>query len=141
AHLPGWLADIVLPAAGSIGGLLLLFGGLSPYFERQADVYAARTIQWQNGLSETVGHRAPVGTYGANLFGSALHRVAVINGIPIHTRTLSHGSIAGRIDYLHQLSGDPTRTNRFDRIMMWIYVAVIGLLLTFGFWSVIVLSR
>ena len=130
---------------GMVGGLLVLFGGLSPYFERQADVYAARTMDWQNQSADPLGETRPrgwpVGTYGANVFGSALHRVAIINGIPIASKTLSHGSIAGRIDYLHELSGDPSRTSRFDRSMTLIYLGLIAMLVTFAIWSGVVLTH
>ena len=143
AHLPSWIADIALPVLAPIGGLLLLFGGLSRYFERQADVYAARMIEQHHrpaiSSANAPTQPLPVGSYGANLFASALHRVAIINGIPIHSRNLSHGSIAGRIDYLHQLSADPLRTIRFDRFMTWIYLLLISLLVGCGCWAGIVL--
>ena len=145
AHLPGWMANVLLPVVEAVGGLLLLFGGLSRYFERQADVYAARTIDWQNRPADRTDsphpRRWPVGVHGASVFGSALHRVAIINGIPIASRTLSHGSIAGRIDYLHRLSVEPIRTRQFDRMMTSIYFLVIALLVGCGIWSAIVLAR
>ena len=110
-----------------IGGLLLLFGVLSRFFERQADVYAARTIESINqsdappATSYLSGSH--VGEYGATVFGSALYRVAVINNIPIASRTLTHGSISDRIEYLRAMSTDPERTRRFDRFMSWVYLA------------------
>jgi STE24 endopeptidase len=140
-HLPSWLSDIVVPVLATAGGMLLLLGGLSRFFERQADVYAARMIEEHHRPDSARERPLAVGSYGANLFASALHRVAVINGIPIHARNLSHGSIAGRIDYLHRLSGDPARTNAFDRFMTWIYVGVVGLLVMFGGWVVVILVR
>jgi STE24 endopeptidase len=145
AHLPAWMADVALPAIGAIGGLLLLFGVLSRFFERQADVYAARTIEWINQTGPTAATRRPaglvVGEYGATVFGSALYRVAVINNIPIASRTLTHGSISDRIEYLRVLSADPARTRRFDRFMIWIYIALLAGLATCGFWSVLVVMR
>ena len=140
-HLPGWVADMLLPVISGAGALLLLLGGLSPFFERQADVFAARMIESHHRREDPAAKPGAVGSYGANLFASALHRVAIINGIPIHARNLSHGSIAGRIDHLHRLSADPNRTSEFDRRMLWIYVALLSALVTFAVWSVIILIK
>jgi STE24 endopeptidase len=96
---------------GLAGAFLLLFGFLSRRFERQADVYAARTIEAARGPADGLaaasgpvgvvmnaegGVVAPpppvirlnpqyahVGRYGATLFASALHRVAIINNMPV----------------------------------------------------------
>jgi len=145
AHLPAWIADVALPGIGIIGGLLLLFGVLSRFFERQADVYAARTIEWINQNEPAPITPRPagshVGEYGATIFGSALYRVAVINNIPVASRTLTHGSISDRIEYLRALSVDPDRTRRFDRFMVWVYVALIAGLATCGVWSAVVVMR
>jgi len=134
-----------LPGIGIIGGLLLLFGVLSRFFERQADVYAARTIEWINQNEPAPITPRPagshVGEYGAMVFGSALYRVAVINNIPVASRTLTHGSISDRIEYLRALSVDPDRTRRFDRFMVWVYVALIAGLATCGVWSAVVVMR
>ena len=85
------------------GGFFLVFGCLSRWFERQADVYAARTMQRYEDLNQSasllaanaagnvaapIAHYDPisyVGPYGAALFTSALQRVAVINNIPLDT--------------------------------------------------------
>ncbi len=150
AHLPVWVTETAVPIAGTVAGLLLLFGVLSRFFERQADVYAARTIEWIN--TAFPDHTAPlpasqpprtshVGEYGAAVVGSALYRVAVINNISIASRNLTHGSISDRVNYLHTLSGDPARTRRFDRFMGWLYVGLIISLTTFGIWSAVVLLR
>ncbi len=145
AHLPAWAADVALPGIGAIGGLLLLFGVLSRFFERQADVYAARTIESisRSDAPSTTPYQpgSHVGEYGATVFGSALYRVAVINNIPIASRTLTHGSISDRIEYLRAMSADPERTRRFDRFMTGVYVALIGGLATFGVWSAVVLMH
>jgi STE24 endopeptidase len=145
AHLPAWIADVALPGVGMIGGLLLLFGVLSRFFERQADVYAARTIEWINQTDPApMTPRPPgshVGEYGATIFGSALHRVAMINNIPIASRTLTHGSISDRIEYLRAMSGDPARTRRFDRFMTWVYIALLTGLMACGIWAALVTMR
>lgn len=137
---------------------LILFGFVSRRFERQADVFAARTIEdhrlrpvvelvpAESLLSArqlaTVGVPCPssvlprravwrradpghVGEYGATLFGSALHRVAVVNNIPVKARSWCHGSIAKRMEYLAHLSRDPLHTARFDRFMLWLYGSLV----------------
>jgi len=181
------------------GGFFFLFGCLSRWFERQADVYAARTMQryedrgaLQTALSHVnVGNtvhvsvsprpaverflhstpeekRSPagrgettttaaghVGPYGAQLFSSALHRVAVINNIPLEreqpvnagffqrvgamldrvverANDWFHGSIPSRMNYLRNLSDDPKRTSDFDRSMSVLYAALLVALVASG---------
>ena len=133
---------------------LVLFGFGSRRFERQADVFAARTMELcrqapgvatetiliPTQLSSSAGGvaaRIPllniarpvepghVGRYGAAVFGSALERVALVNNIPIKARSWCHGSIATRMRYLQELSADPTRTARFDRFMLLLYGALV----------------
>ena len=135
---------------------LLLFGFVSRRFERQADVFAARTMELsRSGVPDvaasdmllaarqlgtevaTVSAVVPVleytsdyapghvGQYGAAVFGSALHRVALVNNIPVKARSWCHGSIANRMQYLHDLSTDPTRTKKFDRFMLFLYGAMV----------------
>ena len=62
-----------------------------------------------------------VGEYGASVFSGALHRVAVVNNIPIAARSWCHGSIARRMNYLQSLSSDPGLTAQFDRFMLCLY--------------------
>ena len=76
------------------GVLLVTYGMLSRWFERQADVYAARTM--------TTVHAADA-AFGANVFASALNRVAVVNNIPVEAPNLTHGSIQSRVDYIQKL--------------------------------------
>ena len=93
-----------------------------------------------------------VGAYGAQLFASTLHRVAVINNIPINPRSRRgrglmnqvsylvgsltdlahdwlHDSIANRMAYLRTLAGDPALTARFDRVMGRLYGAMLFVLI------------
>jgi STE24 endopeptidase len=154
------------------GGFFFLFGCLSRWFERQADVYAARTMQRydkpepaqathalppaQPSATGVVGRDADhVGPYGAQLFSSALHRVAIINNIPLErelpanagyfTRVGAmldrlverandwfHGSIPSRMNYLRDLSNDPRRTSDFDRSMSVLYAALLVALVVSG---------
>jgi STE24 endopeptidase len=106
------------------GGMLLLgFGFLSRWFERQADVYAARML-----------NRAPDEAFGAELFASALERVALVNNIPISARNWTHGSIQSRMRYIHRLGRDPKVAERFDRTgrrVLVILIVVIGICGTF----------
>ena len=141
---------------------LLLFGFVSRRFERQADVFAARTMELSREsvpdvsasvtllaarsmantttapaatalavrpavALEYASDSAPghVGQYGAAIFGSALHRVAMVNNIPVRAPSWCHGSIAKRMQYLHELSKDPVRTKRFDRLMFCLYGAMV----------------
>jgi hypothetical protein len=66
----------------------------------------------------------PVGPRGAAVFASALHRVAVVNNIPIAARSWCHGSLARRMQYLIDLSRDPHRTTHFDRAMWRLYATL-----------------
>jgi STE24 endopeptidase len=147
--------DVTTNVVG-VGIFFLVFGFLSRRFERQADVYAARTIEKhaegksgpeidrfakpQSGggssiteasgaLSSGAGH---VGQYGAAVFSKALYRVAVVNNIPIAARNFSHGSIATRMKYLNDLAHNPRRTDEFDRFMILVYSGLLLALALFG---------
>jgi hypothetical protein len=182
----------LITVLGLAGAFLVLFGYISRRFERQADVYAARTMEASRAAKEaesaaelepalafatdrggvavatalprsrTVRRRSRpvhsshhVGRYGATLFASALHRVAVINNIPvtcdqrkrrlglIARRSLRlrisfllddaveamhnwfHGSIAHRMAYVRDLAADPALTGRFDRLMVRLYCTLL----------------
>ncbi len=80
--------------------------------------------------------RSFVGPYGALLFSSALHRVARVNNIPIAKNEWLHGSIAGRMQYLRDMSADPALTGRFDRRMIGIYCGLLFGLVASGVWLV-----
>jgi hypothetical protein len=104
------------------------------------------------GLGDVVRRPTPVeshvGTYGAQLFSSALHKVAMINNLPVNPRSRRggglmnqvsylagnlmdlaydwlHGSIASRMAYLRTLSTDPALTTKFDRVMSRLYGALL----------------
>lgn len=137
-HLPGWVPmDLVMTLLGA-AAFLLAFGFLSRRFERQADVFAARQIERRSLAPDGVAEVNHVGPHGAKVFASALHKVALINGMPVAGtvwRNWCHGSIARRMDYLHQISSDPDRTRRFDRFMLMLYALLIGtLVLGGGMW-------
>lgn len=115
--------DLLMLLLG-VGGFLLSFGYISRRFERQADVFAARTIEPAGGTH--------VGQRGATVFASALHRVAVINNIPVAARSWCHGSIAKRMNYLRHLSTDPELTGEFDRFMLRLYISLMLILVVSG---------
>ena len=92
-----------------------------------------------------------VGHYGATVFASALHRVAVMNNIPLVARRRPrrgvfrrlghsldmfvetihnwfHGSVPHRMAYLRNLSADPSLTHRFDRLMLRLYCTLLFIL-------------
>src|SRR5207237_10468366 len=73
-----------------------------------------------------------VGPDGAEIFSSALHRIAHVNNIPVATRSWCHGSIFARMKYLEHLSGDPSHTSNFDRFMRRMYALIVIALIGFG---------
>ena len=132
----------------AVAALVELLVGIGRRFERQADVFAARTLEAAPGHSH-------VGPVGAAVFASALQRVALINNMPIEpqgrweggpVRRLGwlleraggvmdnwlHGSIATRMRTLHRMSADPAHTRHFDKRMARLYVALLVLLLVSG---------
>jgi STE24 endopeptidase len=161
-----WLTESIQMAillCGAMGLFALAFGFVSRKFERQADVFAARTIQEISrtepvpmeafasvgvmidapALRTAVLDEEPadfVGRHGAAVFCSALERVAAVNNIPIAARSWCHGSIAKRMHFLEFLSRDARRTAQFDRFMRRLYLGLIVCLLAFGAWTIVVAS-
>jgi Zn-dependent protease with chaperone function len=78
-----------------------------------------------------------VGTRGAEVFCSALEKVAHVNNIPIMARSWCHGSIAKRMQFLVDVSADPARTARFDRFMSRLYLSLTASLCIFGAWTMV----
>jgi STE24 endopeptidase len=139
ARLPAWaeterMADWrELISAGTVfGGMLVFFGMLSRQFERQADIYAARMMDSDWGQAGGRLQGSAVGPRGAELFSSALQRVAVVNNIPLSARDWFHPSIGRRMGQLEKLGADPAKTFRFDRAMRWLYRGMIVALLACG---------
>lgn len=154
----------IVATFGSMVIFFFVFGCLSRRFERQADVYAARTMQRYSPMNlptvPTTALGSYVGPQGADLFIAALYRVAVINNIPLEpqrptgrgifapaSRVMNmlsekannyfHGSIMSRINYLRSLSEDPQRTAHFDRSMLTIYAGILLVLAIAGGWALI----
>src|SRR6185369_11618972 len=70
-HLPAKTSHLNLDIALNGAGIALffaLFGFLSRRFERQADVYAARTIEQHAGSAAPIVSTSHVGPYGAAVF-------------------------------------------------------------------------
>ena len=135
--------------AGSLVVVLALFGLLSRCFERQADVFAARTLQAQvdeAGAPESafpIVRRPLVGTAGADIFSSSLRQAARLNHLPLDVprrrrgpagwlnhaadqlANFLHGTIRSRIDYLEHLARRPYQTHRFDMRVAAVKSAVI----------------
>jgi STE24 endopeptidase len=137
-QLPSWLPpDLIMTMVG-FGAFLIAFGFVSRRFERQADVFAARTLQRFEGSGLVVAAANPddpntiftaqglakipaegktavehegrshVGPYGAMLFASALQKVALINNMPIEPRGRWEGGLVRRIGYVLERIGDAT---------------------------------
>ncbi len=121
-EMADWMKPLMI--AGGFFWVLSLFGFLSRRFERQADVFAARTMQAAHSapitsladISGVTGAsisptalaraRSHVGTYGASLFASALQRVAIINNMPTGPRTRWEGNLRQRVAFLAERTGD-----------------------------------
>lgn len=104
------------------------FGWVSRRFERQADVYGASCVQPGSdgcilpcsihlSAETTAADGDRVCATGAEVFGEALDRVAVLNGIPHEERSWRHSSIASRIRFLRAQAGDPNVAKRFARVV------------------------
>jgi STE24 endopeptidase len=140
---------------GSLGLILVMFGLLSRCFERQADVFAARTMQAQvmsaarsmvtGDAPQQPALAGPVGPAGAEVFGSSLRQAARINQLPIDRRPAQvgplaplwwlvdqmahflHGTVNSRIEYLNDLARRPSQTYRFDVSITAVKAAVLAL--------------
>jgi STE24 endopeptidase len=129
----------VLVSFMGVGAFFVVFGSLSRSFERQADLFAARSLN----ASEDDG---PVDPIGVETFSSALTTIARINRMPIdaselvagrnaimrsyirlvhYTANWLHGSIRSRVDYLYSLPANPARAERFDRRMAIIRILLL----------------
>jgi STE24 endopeptidase len=143
------LGEAAIQGAGFVAVLVVWgvgFGWISRRFERQADLFGVRAITplLKACPLPCARHRGPnprPGSDGlcataAEVFKSALDRVAVLNGIPHHERSWRHSSIASRIRFLTSLAGDVVRLRAFDRLVhrikLTLWVASIGGLILGG---------
>lgn len=153
----------------AVGGVLLtlkwwlVFGWVSRRFERQADVYAVRTLA-ASGLAcanPCVRHGNPVAeaappetssddgrpadasplsdnrlcSSAAHLFGDTLSQVAALNGIPADAWTWRHGSIRARERMIHRLAADPRATERFERLIVRLKAAIVLAAVASALWA------
>jgi STE24 endopeptidase len=143
ARAPGFTVtqeQWLITAAGAV--LLvkwgLVFGWISRRFERQADVFAVRTLA-ATGMpcaQPCALHAEPdpparalagdeLCASAAHVFGDTLMQVATLNGIPPEAPSWRHGSIRARERMIHRLAADPAATGRFERFVFWVKVGIL----------------
>ena len=128
------------------------FGVVSRRFEWQADLFGARSVTPDHGqcdqpcfvhgtalapLPNPVRPASPVCATAARRFAEALHRIAVLNGIPLEARSWRHSSIANRMEILKRYGYDPSSVDRLYRSVLIIKIllaagTVVGLAI--GVW-------
>ena len=111
------------------------FGYVSRRFEWQADLYGARSVTPTSeechrpcivhGTSTRADHKSsahsePLCATAAVTFADALERIAVLNGIPIESKSWRHGSIASRIQRLRGYGYNPSEIDYLERTVGWI---------------------
>lgn len=69
----------------------------------------------------------PVCATAAGMFADALHRIAVLNGIPIEARSWRHSSIGNRMRLLQTYARDPLASSQLEKA-----VAIIKVVLLLG---------
>lgn len=165
--MSGVLASVDIETLTTVIGILsffVLFGALSRNMERQADVFAARTMSIQPMAAGPIGagNTNAVGRDGVAMFCSALAKVACVNNIPLdggsiafgqswprqlytrlvnHSANWLHGSIRSRLDYLQTLIDAPDRLARFDRKMILVRTALLAALAITVAWTINSSSR
>jgi len=156
------LSPATVEGTGAVLTLLIwggVFGFISRRFERQADTFGAWCVvpgeqachlpcsyhcgsqtvgckpvpQETDTIVSPVGNRCHICTTAAEIFVSALDRVAVLNGIGHEDRSWRHSSIGSRMRFLTALSGDPKRAERFQRSIRRIKAGLVtGVIVTGG---------
>jgi STE24 endopeptidase len=130
----------------------MLFGWVSRRFERQADVYGAwaagKSGEENNSQAEDadnadnkeagqcgVGRRV-LNSRGVAIMIAALGRIALLNGIPIETRSWRHSSIASRMSLLAQLFERKDKLKQFERGIRLIQVLsiIMPMIAMLGWW-------
>ncbi|MCG3130632.1 MAG: Protease HtpX [Phycisphaerae bacterium] len=136
-------------AVEAVGGAATLviwglgFGFISRRFEREADLFGAAsiapdldtcTLPCRVHSDTAVGRHDDVAddregpcATAANVFVSALDRVAVLNGLDPEEPSWRHSSIASRMRHLTGLAADPAMARRFRRRLSRIRAALIVL--------------
>jgi STE24 endopeptidase len=155
--VPPWLPLDVMLTLAMLGFGLMLFGMLSRLFERQADLFAARSIELLESGNTTLSPlQVAAGPSGARAINGALLRVAELNhftvrppafraswvrrGVDRLLGTLNnflHPSIAERIAHVDWIAQAPVLTERFDRRVTAIRFGMISLLLVLSAWALL----
>jgi len=136
AHLPApvWLTE----GMGIMAILVLwlfLFGMLSRRFEWEADLYAASSLSasigdciyencHRHGRNRSQNPDAPC-MVAAEIFATALDRIAVLNGVPRTAKSWRHGSIWNRCKLIRLLAAQPAQLARFQQQLWTIRLALI----------------
>lgn len=155
--MPAWLPIEAVVTVLWLGLFFLALGALSRQFERQADLFAARSVADAEAelLPDDLSRRCPL--LGVEVFNSALIHVARINNMPLdggaypihggrlrrwvarvihHLTAWRHGSIHSRIEHLQELAHDPSRAIQFDRRMIMLRVALLISFIAVSVWTI-----
>jgi len=124
----------------------LAFGWVSRRFERQADLHGAMVvapnenstspveesqISWAETSIANVPDTNPekpasgLTERGARIFGSALIRIALLNGISIEAHSWRHSSIGSRVNFLRTLTLSKRALKRFQRVVVIIKILIV----------------
>jgi STE24 endopeptidase len=127
------------------------FGWVSRRFERQADWFGALCVTPAGGChlpcsvhsvastkESATSREAAICAHAAEIFASALLKVADLNGIPPSEPSWRHSSIASRVRFLTRMAGDPGTASRFAKLIgriktVLLSVAVISLVVAAGY--------
>lgn len=146
----GWGQTVLPGVGGVVAGVcwLAVFGWVSRRFERQADLFGARSVTpKRSGCDRACAVHATtapgdnlsgggdqeetatpsrdhVCASAAEVFASALERVAILNGIPHDEPSWRHASIGERIRFLARVAGDPNEAERFERSLRRIKLGI-----------------
>ena len=90
-QLPVWLPPELIVMGASVGAFLLMFGFLSRKFERQADVFAARTIERSRGSDGVRSERV------TESVGSISSAYSVTPSLPTPSPPQSPGTRVGQL--------------------------------------------
>jgi len=139
SHVPDVQGYLQVAAMALIVVIWVLgFGAVSRRFEWQADLFGARSVTppadacdqpcfvHGTALDPEPGRRIrPICSTAARRFAEALHRIAVLNGIPLEARSWRHSSIANRVQLLKQYGYDPAAVARLERSVLVIKVLLL----------------
>ncbi len=148
------LSILTIQSIGIVSTLIIWglgFGWLSRRFERQADTFGAFCVTPTAENCKTPcslhldekpahpSHTAAVCATGAQIFASALDRVASLNGIPREEKSWRHSSIAYRVSFLTALAGDPKRATNFQAVIKrakraLLITAIVGAIVSLAYW-------